>query len=251
MVNFDKFLASFITEIKKYQPITCYNLPGCIKKALEEQGLEYKDGEIVKSQRRVSAEAKENGYGENEDDRIRKELISFLQLPHLQFVGERKQEMWITWLEKQGEKKSSNKVEPKFKAGDWVVYEENIYQIHNLSLKKYYECLRTDGTVHTFDFENIDSKSHLWTIQDAKDGDILVSQHNQPFIYNGNYNDYRVGAYCGIEYTGEQFVDTYAEICWTDNESISPATKEQRDLLSQKMNEAGYTFDFEKKELKN
>ena len=38
---------------------------------------------------------------ESEDERIRKELISFLQLPHPQFVGERKQEKWIAWLEKQ------------------------------------------------------------------------------------------------------------------------------------------------------
>lgn len=38
---------------------------------------------------------------ESEDEKIRKELISFLQLPHPQFVGERKQEKWIAWLEKQ------------------------------------------------------------------------------------------------------------------------------------------------------
>lgn len=38
----------------------------------------------------------------SEDERIRKELISFLQLLHPQFVGERKQEDWIAWLEKQG-----------------------------------------------------------------------------------------------------------------------------------------------------
>ena len=40
---------------------------------------------------------------ESEDERIKKELISFLQLPHPQFVGERKQEKWIAWLEKQAE----------------------------------------------------------------------------------------------------------------------------------------------------
>ena len=41
---------------------------------------------------------------ESEDEEIRKEIISFLQLPHPQFVGERKQEKWIAWLEKQGQK---------------------------------------------------------------------------------------------------------------------------------------------------
>lgn len=38
---------------------------------------------------------------DSEDEKARKELISFLQLPHPQFVGERKQEKWIDWLEKQ------------------------------------------------------------------------------------------------------------------------------------------------------
>jgi hypothetical protein len=91
-------------------------------------------------------------YEESEDEKIRKELISFLQLPHPQFVGERKQEKWITWLEKQegcgqkkyydicdssmmdnkkspyGEKrdfgyfeeKPADKVGPKFKNGDYI-----------------------------------------------------------------------------------------------------------------------------------
>ena len=42
---------------------------------------------------------------ETEDEKIKKEIISFLQLPHPQFVGKRNQEKWIAWLEKQGEKK--------------------------------------------------------------------------------------------------------------------------------------------------
>ena len=67
LIDLDKFVASFITEIKKNHMVITYNIPSCIKKALEDQGLEYKGGEIVKSQRRVSAEAKENGYGEPDE----------------------------------------------------------------------------------------------------------------------------------------------------------------------------------------
>ena len=67
MINFDKFLASFITEMKECKMRT-FSIPGCIKKALGDQGLEYKDGEIVKTQRRISAEAKENGYDKSKDD---------------------------------------------------------------------------------------------------------------------------------------------------------------------------------------
>ena len=49
---------------------------------------------------------------ESEEERIRKEIIQFLQLPHPQFVGKRNQEKWIDWLEKQGEQKTVSKTEP-------------------------------------------------------------------------------------------------------------------------------------------
>ena len=107
MINFDKFLVSFINEMKKYQPVTCYNFPGCVKKALEDQGLAYKDGEIVKTQRRISAEAKENGYGELEDEKIRTALIHFFSnsenTSFEYWEGIPKKEV-LTWLEQQKSK---------------------------------------------------------------------------------------------------------------------------------------------------
>ena len=71
LIDFDKFLASFITEMKECSQMRNFSIPRCIKKALEDQGLEYKDGEIVKVQHRISAEAKENGYGESEDEIVK------------------------------------------------------------------------------------------------------------------------------------------------------------------------------------
>lgn len=136
---------------------------------------------------------------------------------------------------------------PKFKDGDWVVYEENIYQIHNISLKKYYECLRTDGTVHTFDSEYIDSKSHLWTIKDAKDGDVLVVD-NIIFMHKRTLANHIV-SYCKL--IGEKF-DSFedARTCCEGNTHVHPATKEQSDYLFQKIHEAGYKWNSESKELK-
>jgi hypothetical protein len=56
-------------------------------------------------------------------------------------------------------------------------------------------------------------------------------------------------AHCFVDSAGGFYFD--GEFGYTENgNSIHPATKEQRDLLFQKMHEAGYTFDFEKKELK-
>ena len=42
---------------------------------------------------------------DGDDEKIRKEIIDFLMLPHPQFVGKRHYEEWIAWLEKQGKQK--------------------------------------------------------------------------------------------------------------------------------------------------
>ena len=147
------------------------------------------------------------------------------------------------------EQEFDDKVELKFHEGDWIVYEENIYQIHNISLKKYYECLRTDGTIHTFDFEYIDSKSHLWTIQDAKDGDVLYFSNETIVIFKDLYNATTFHSYCHIE---NGLFDASKDDMpdWWEGKGFQPATKEQRDLLFAKMHEARYEWDAEKKELK-
>ena len=104
LIDLDKFVASFITAMKECSRMRTFSIPVCIKKALEDQGLEYKDGEIVKTQRRISAEAKETGYGESEDERIRKEIIAILQYKYENFSKDPKYcnaPQWIAWLEKQ------------------------------------------------------------------------------------------------------------------------------------------------------
>lgn len=114
-IDFDKFLASFITAMKECSRMRTFSIPVCIKKALEEQGLEYKEGEIVKSQRRVSAEAKENGYSELEDEKIRKRLMAMCQhyiecyaFDQYNLVGYKEA---LAWLEKQGRKPAEWKQE--------------------------------------------------------------------------------------------------------------------------------------------
>lgn len=105
LIDLDKFIASFITAMKEHNP-RAMSIPSCIKEALYKQGLTYHDGQIVKSQRRVSAESKENGYGESEDERIRKATSIYLDwlngrkdcAPR----GEYSIRDMVAWLEKQG-----------------------------------------------------------------------------------------------------------------------------------------------------
>ena len=93
----------------------------------------------------------------------------------------------------------------------------------------------------------------LWTIQDAKDGDVLAAKSgNRIFLYNGDCDlRHRPCAYCG---TYKGFSEILFSKCAIGNyftdEDVYPATKKQRDLLFVKMKEAGYEWDAEKKELK-
>lgn len=174
----------------------------------------------------------------------------------------------LTWLEKQGEQKPADKVEPtdynsidphfgkpidkvepKFHEGDWIVFNGLILFIKEV-VQGYYRTISVDGIPNSYDWD-IDNVARLWTIQDAENGDVLVSQYGKPFIYNGNHDSSTVGSYCGI--TVESRFDVATEKCrWTENVNIQPATQEQRDTLMKAMADAGYgyTVDFEKKEFK-
>ena len=96
-----------------------------------------------------------------------------------------------------------------------------------------------------------------WTIQDAKDGDVL-SFYNE---YKGNkliqigIIEKYIGKYGGCSNTFK----IYVGVNWDNNlqigeymgcSNIHPANKEQRDALLKVMNDAGYEWDAEKKELK-
>jgi hypothetical protein len=90
---------------------------------------------------------------------------------------------------------------------------------------------------------------HIWTINDANDGDVLVFKYRRNYVIgivkpiNGLHP---VDAYCLIEnlrFKKGMFYNL-------DTEDPHPATNEQRNTLIEKMKEAGYEWDEEKKELK-
>ena len=218
----------------------------------------------------------------SEDERIRKEIIDYLST-----VNDKElipYESWIAWLEKQGEQKPdeeynitgigskhaegklgemiknlkpvneifeqklADKVEPKFEIGDLItngILVGKIDEIHELGYHAYFG----DHYADVPDAENW----HKWTIQDAKDGDVLRIR-NLTFIFQEITNNNvchkdAVVAYCSYEDNDDGF-GVCGPDCITDLEIITPATKEQRELLFQKMNEAGYEWGAEKKELK-
>lgn len=147
-----------------------------------------------------------------------------------------------TWLEKTSKQESTDKVEFWFTVGDWVVQRDGacfasgdtFAQITNIDDEGRYwlDC----GTWIT------GREIRHWTVADAKDGDILISACNHPFIYNGNSDASLVGGYGGIA-TACGFKPSAEKCHWTENINIHPATKEEQEYLFQKMAEVGYMWD--------
>lgn len=200
---------------------------------------------------------------ESGDERIRKkfiELLNDLWAEKQGLMSDRKDyERYIAWLEKQGEQKPADKVEPKFKVGDWVVLStsdgEKVVQIVSIEYFKSGEPRYITSEARWF---GNGTKAHLWTIQDAKDSNILIDKSNNresPFIFKETklsdiktdvLNPLAVLGYCGIGGAGFTKGSGWGD---TANCTYYPATKEQRDLLFQKMHEAGYMWDTESKQL--
>ena len=146
--------------------------------------------------------------------------------------------------------KPADKVKQKFHKGDWVVSPNGVYWHIDAVWNGRYEVSSIDGT-HT-DWPLNTSLYHLWTIQDAKDGDVLAYDNGCVeiiLLFKKWLDEVGKGAYSYVHITSS---GRHIHINnWSDcGLSAYPATKEQRELLFSKMIEAGYTWDAENKKLK-
>ena len=147
------------------------------------------------------------------------------------------------------EQKSADKIEPRFKVGDWVVNKfGDSWHIDSFD-KKNYQVSDGKGNYNYFPISKQD-EMHLWTIQNAKDCDVLAC--NEEILLFKSYSAQgRISLYCWYNghtnnFHGKEVID----ILLTTTNKVCPATKEQRDTLMKAMNDAGYEWDIEKKELK-
>jgi len=169
-------------------------------------------------------------------------------------------ESWNKFLDEQGEQKPVDKVEPKFKVekDKWYV-----------CTSQYCNCIEGRNYKASLDGRIIDDYGteydmhsdayrwfRPWTIQDAKDGDVLCTYEcDEPkivFILKGTpKKHYALSYHCYYNIMYPHFDSDSKKGCLAPNdEDVKPATKEQCDMLFQKMHEAGYEWDAEKKELK-
>ena len=267
---------------------------------------------------------------ESEDEKVRKEIVRFIQMEvDDEIVGNK----WLAWLGKQGDyanfrdkaqvgdritknedgvlvnlsqlkrvaKPSEKKGEQKasyttiVKTGDGGINAlvtrelptdseqkpaDKVESHFHVEKGKWYMCIKnnvgitkgnayygiSDGYIIDDNGRKYNCKNwavfqgylRLWDITiDARDGDVLYLQHDGKehiIIYKGVIKErFRtfVSAYCAYNGIVDAFcfadVSRYADLAYG---GIVPATKEQRDTLLKAMVDAGYTFDFEKKELK-
>ena len=234
-----------------------------------------KQGHII-----VRVEDLENTFPElkeSEDDKIRKMIINTLNRDKI--LTEDEAYDCVVWLEKQGKqkpiidgiltatnydkmfqncngRKSDDKSEPKFHEGEWIISHYNhIAYIKSIDEKNYFLSCGY-GNNERLSIDCINRNWRLWTIQDAKDGDVLVgSELDVILMFRGIGNtewDDVIDYHCYYDCYRECFIVQEDVEYWgnTENNQLKPATKEQRDLLFSKMKEAGYEWDAEKKELK-
>ena len=153
------------------------------------------------------------------------------------------------------EQKYADKIEPRFKVGDWVANKfGDSWHIDSLD-KKNYQVSDGKGNYIYFLISEQD-EMHFWTIQDAKDGDVLsfYSEYKSNKMVQVGMIEKYVGKHGGCSNTFKMYVG----VNWDNNlqmgeymgcSDIHPATKEQRDFLFQKIKESGYKWNAETKTL--
>lgn len=136
----------------------------------------------------------------------------------------------------------TDKVEPKFKVGNFIVNNNNgtVFQVTKISDDKYCMSHLYDNFEEYMSITDIDKYYHLWTIEDAKEGDVIAGRFGI-FIFKG-----KIYGYCGL-LSDDTFITSTGNNEWT--RCLHPATNAQRDLLFVKMMASGYKWNDQEKRL--
>jgi hypothetical protein len=147
------------------------------------------------------------------------------------------------------------RIESKFHEGDWITfYGGKPFKILKVESEQNgildYLLVSQYGYVSYYNKKYVDENARLWTIQDAKPGDVLYCESCgiEYIIILKHINNYKtLDSYCRYNNIDGFAIDVPKVMAIRDNPK--PATKEQRDTLFAKMKEAGYEWDANKKEL--
>lgn len=132
----------------------------------------------------------------------------------------------------------------KFNPGDWLFIKNGGGHpwLITAVTPNWYEMQNTQGDKDNVSRTTVDNYFRLWTLKDAKPGNILSTNDGRPFIFKGfsySYDNAPI-AYCGIDIAHSIVIDTSRR--WT-NDSGRPATYEEQQRLFNKLKEEGYKWD--------
>ena len=143
---------------------------------------------------------------------------------------------------------NAKKVESKFHEGDFIKHNKIniICKVISVNSGSYYvENIETSSRIKLF---NTEQNFHLWTVEDAKNGDVLVASDNSVFIF-ARVDGHACIHHIALTSDGTLKINPRLISAWESVKGVKPATKEQRDLLFVKMHDADYEWDVDKREL--
>ena len=184
---------------------------------------------------------------ESEDQKIKRAIYKCVEWFGFdsKFFKDVSQKECLDWIEKQCEQSK-----PKFNEGDWIVQENiGVYKVIEVC-ESWYEVIDTEDNHYSISFDK-EYMCHLWTINDAKDGDILACNKEILLFKSYSVQDRRISLYCWYNGKTNNFHNKEVkDILLTTKNKIDPATKEQREQFEKTITNSGYEWDAEKKELK-
>lgn len=131
---------------------------------------------------------------------------------------------------------------PKFKVGDWVIKDNGGRAwLITVITSDCYLLQDLQGHGARAHHGAVDTYSHLWTLEDAKSGDVLVCEDGRPFIFKEDCGGVP-SAYCGVDTTDSIYIDTDGP--WT-RATVRPATYKERLQFFNRLEEEGYKWDAE------
>lgn len=146
--------------------------------------------------------------------------------------------------------------EKQFQKGDWVVRHsshktallaDEVYQVYDIDDNGYY-MMNSHGQIPHFGFDAVKWDFRLWTLDDIKDGDVLIHENmHDPFIakYYDKENN-KIECHCGLSTMDYNFNEKpYIE---TDL-SVIPAEFKKKQNFYDHMRKAGYYWDFKNNKL--
>ena len=142
------------------------------------------------------------------------------------------------------ENNEDKEFEPKFHKGQWIVKENvGVYKVIEVC-ECWYDVVDDKDQHYSISFDD-EYMCHLWTIKDAKDGDVLIA--NGCVVIFEKIDGLNIKCHCYFHYIGFEpslYIDSLQ-----NQTAFRPATKEESERLFRIMKEDGYEWSSEQRKL--